>query len=170
MPNRSTDRFWAHGLASVLAGACVLALASCAPTLPPAPPDGERVSGRVLSVRDDFPLSLLPADPIGGGAVLAVPSERSAALWEALDRAPPADIRDAIFSVDAWTIDAVGGDLAPVADDSTFVLEVRTGRHLLCHSPTEGPTYTVTDCVETQLTSPGRITVHLGMDLAVQAP
>jgi hypothetical protein len=167
MPNGSTDRYRSRGVASALACVCVLALSSCGPTLPPVP-DGERVAGRVLSVRDDFPLSLLPAAPIGGGAVLAVPAERRDALWAALDRASPSDIRDATFPVEARTVHAVGGDLAPVADDATFTLEVRTGRHLLCHSPTDGPTYTVTDCVETELTSPGRITLHVGMDLAVQ--
>jgi hypothetical protein len=167
MPNGSTGRFRTRGVAPVLACACVFALSSCGPALPPLP-DDERVAGRVLSVRDEFPLSLLPADPIGGGAVLAVPVERRDALWEALDRAPPTDIRDATFPVEMGTVHAVGGDLAPVADDATFALEVSTGRHLLCHSPTDGPRYTVTDCVETELTSPGRITVHVGMDLAVR--
>jgi hypothetical protein len=142
-------------------------MSSCNPALPPVP-DDERVAGRVLSTRDEFPLSLLPADPIGGGAVLAVPVERSEAFWAALDRAPPDDIQAVTFPVEAATVREVGGDLAPVAEDATFALGVGAGRHLLCHSPTDGPVYTVIDCIERELTSPGRVAVHVGMGISVE--
>jgi hypothetical protein len=154
----------------VLAGppTCLLLLvASCGPALPAAP-DADQIAGRVLSARDEFPLSLLPASSIGGGAVLAVPTDRADVLWEALERDPPGDVRVVTFRVDAETIHEAGGDLAEVADDGTFTLTADSGPHLFCYTPTDGPEHTVTDCVELELTSPGQVAVRIGMDLAVE--